>query len=49
MGQAALGGRGGEVRLIARALIDGYLRRATGDTYPRSAVTVSRPAGEARV
>jgi len=49
MGQAALAGRGGEARLIARALIDGYFRRATGDTYPRSAVTVSRPAGEARV
>jgi GT2 family glycosyltransferase len=49
MGQAGLAGRGGEVRLIARALIDGYLRRATGDTFPRSGVARPRPADEARV
>jgi GT2 family glycosyltransferase len=34
MAQAALAGRPQEVRLIARALADGYLRRATGPTYP---------------
>ena len=33
MAQAALAGRPHEVRLIARALVDGYLRGATGPTY----------------
>ncbi|HEX6107225.1 MAG TPA: glycosyltransferase family 2 protein [Gemmatimonadales bacterium] len=32
--QAALAGRYLEVRVIARALVDGYIRRATGPTYP---------------
>jgi len=34
MAQAGLSGRGGEVGLIARAMLDGYIRRATGDTFP---------------
>lgn len=33
MAQAAWGGRSQEVRLIGRALFDGYFRRATGATY----------------
>jgi GT2 family glycosyltransferase len=32
--QAVLAGRGAEARLIARALVDGYLRGATGPTFP---------------
>jgi len=32
--QAALRGRRHEARLIARALVDGYVRRATGPTFP---------------
>jgi GT2 family glycosyltransferase len=34
MVQAALGGRRQEARLIGRALVDGYFRRATGPTFP---------------
>ena len=34
MTQAALAGRFREARLIGRALVDGYVRRATGPTYP---------------
>jgi GT2 family glycosyltransferase len=34
MAQAALAGRRGEARLIGRALVDAYLHRATGPTYP---------------
>jgi GT2 family glycosyltransferase len=34
MAQAALAGQGPQARLIGRALVDGYLRRATGRTYP---------------
>lgn len=34
MAQATLAGRPREARLIGRALVDGYLRRATGRTYP---------------
>jgi GT2 family glycosyltransferase len=33
MAQAALAGRGAEARVIGRAMVDGYLRRATGPTY----------------
>jgi Predicted glycosyltransferases len=33
MAQAALSGRGREMRLIGRALVDGYFRRATGPTF----------------
>jgi GT2 family glycosyltransferase len=36
MAQAVLAGRRQEARLIGRALIDGYLRGATGPTYPLS-------------
>jgi GT2 family glycosyltransferase len=36
MAQATLAGRPREARLIGRALVDGYLRHATGCTYPRS-------------
>lgn len=32
--QAALAGRGGEARLIGRALIDGYVRGVTGASFP---------------
>lgn len=32
--QAVLAGRRGEAHLIARALVDGYVRRATGPTLP---------------
>ncbi len=34
MAQAALAGRGREALLIGRALVDGYVRGATGPTYP---------------
>lgn len=34
--QAAASGRGGEARLIGRALVDGYLRGATGPTFPHA-------------
>jgi hypothetical protein len=34
MAQATAAGRGREALLIGRALVDGYLRRATGPTYP---------------
>ncbi len=36
MAQAAFVGRGDEASLIGRALVDGYLRRLTGPTYPVS-------------
>jgi GT2 family glycosyltransferase len=43
MGQAAIAGRSQEARLIGRALVDGYVHRATGPSYP-----AARPrAGEA--
>ena len=32
--QAALAGRPGEARLIGRALVDGYIHRSIGQTYP---------------
>jgi GT2 family glycosyltransferase len=41
--QAALTGRTGEARLIGRALVDGYLRRAVGPTFPGDAAAARRP------
>jgi GT2 family glycosyltransferase len=42
--QAALAGRGREARIIARALVDGYLRHRTGATYPFSPPRASEAA-----
>jgi GT2 family glycosyltransferase len=46
--QAGLAGRGGEAGLIARAMLDGYVRHATGDTFPRRTLPSVRPARAAR-
>jgi hypothetical protein len=37
--QAILAGRRVEARLIGRALVDGYVRRATGPTFTPPVVT----------
>ena len=48
MAQAGLAGRSGEAGLIARALLDGYVRRATGDTFPGRGLRAAGPARVAR-
>lgn len=45
MAQAALAGRGEEARIIGRALVDGYLRGATGPTYPGRPGDIGGDAG----
>lgn len=40
--QAARRGRWGDVRLIVRALVDGYVVRVTGPSYPARAATAAR-------